>query len=235
VADRPRRSRSRHVRGGACGGSRGEAPDERLGQADTPRRRSRRGARLREHRAAGRRGGRLGNFVRIDMEDSSLVDATLRIYRGCARRATTTSAPSCRRTFTARRDLESLLPLRPNLRIVKGRVQGAGVDRVPKKADVGRCATTASSSAASRRPRSRQWPRTTSGGSRRRWRTVAGPTGWSSRCSTACGRSSSSTSSARAAGAGRDSLRPRLVPVPDAAAGRAAREPLFFVRSALEG
>jgi proline dehydrogenase len=38
-----------------------------------------------------------GNFVRIDMEDSSTTDDTLRLYRSCASPATRTSALSCRR------------------------------------------------------------------------------------------------------------------------------------------
>jgi len=63
----------------------------------------------------------LGNFIRIDMEQSSLVDATLRIYRrlresgrdsvGCVLQSYLYRSPA---------DLESLLPLAPNLRLVKG-------------------------------------------------------------------------------------------------------------------
>ena len=61
------------------------------------------------------------NFVRIDMERSSVVDATLRIYRRL--RASGRDNVGCvlqaylRRT---ERDLDELLPLRPNLRLVKG-------------------------------------------------------------------------------------------------------------------
>ena len=45
-----------------------------------------------------------GSFIRIDMEQSQFVDATLRIYRRLrATTASTTSAPSCRRTSTGRR------------------------------------------------------------------------------------------------------------------------------------
>src|SRR5262245_38712124 len=77
--------------------------------------------------------GRLGNFVRIDMEDSGLVDATLRIYRrllesghdnvGTVLQAYLYRAPG---------DLESLLPLRPNLRIVKGAYKEPAVVAYPK-------------------------------------------------------------------------------------------------------
>jgi proline dehydrogenase len=65
--------------------------------------------------------GRLGSFVRIDMEQSVHVDATLRIHErlhaaGHANVGTVLQS-YLRRTPA---DLERLLPLRPNLRIVKG-------------------------------------------------------------------------------------------------------------------
>ena len=64
---------------------------------------------------------RLESFVRIDMEQSSVVDATLRIYRrlrdGGHERVGTVLQSYLYRTGD---DLESLLPLRPNLRFVKG-------------------------------------------------------------------------------------------------------------------
>jgi proline dehydrogenase len=64
---------------------------------------------------------RLDSFVRIDMEQSSVVDATLRIYRrlrdGGHDRVGTVLQAYLYRTES---DLESLLPLRPNLRFVKG-------------------------------------------------------------------------------------------------------------------
>ncbi len=61
------------------------------------------------------------NFIRIDMEQSSYVDATLRIYRrlreaGLDRVGTVLQ--SC--LYRTPDDLESLLPLGPNLRLVKG-------------------------------------------------------------------------------------------------------------------
>jgi proline dehydrogenase len=64
---------------------------------------------------------RLGSFVRIDMEQSSVVDATLRIYRrlreaGHDRVGTVLQSY----LFRTEDDLASLLPLRPNLRFVKG-------------------------------------------------------------------------------------------------------------------
>ena len=81
--------------------------------------------------------GRLGNFVRIDMEDTPFVDVTLGSTAGCARPATTTSAPFSSRTSTGRADdLESLLPLEPNLRIVKGAYKEPADVAYPKKTDV---------------------------------------------------------------------------------------------------
>ena len=78
-----------------------------------------------------------GNFVRIDMEHSSVVDATLRIYRrlresgrenvGCVLQAYLYRTPS---------DLEALLPLAPNLRLVKGAYLEPPDVAYPKKPDV---------------------------------------------------------------------------------------------------
>jgi Proline dehydrogenase len=80
---------------------------------------------------------RLGNFIRIDMEDSRFVDATLRIYRhlraegrdnvGCVLQAY---------LYRSEEDLRDLLPLRPNLRIVKGAYLEPESIAYPRKADV---------------------------------------------------------------------------------------------------
>jgi proline dehydrogenase len=60
-------------------------------------------------------------FVRIDMEDSPRVDATLRVY-GRLRETGYTHTGIVLQSYLKRteRDLESLLPLRPAVRIVKG-------------------------------------------------------------------------------------------------------------------
>jgi proline dehydrogenase len=78
-----------------------------------------------------------GNFLRIDMEHSSVVDVTLRIYRrlresgrenvGCVLQAYLYRTPT---------DLEALLPLAPNLRLVKGAYLEPPDIAYPKKADV---------------------------------------------------------------------------------------------------
>jgi proline dehydrogenase len=81
--------------------------------------------------------GRLGNFIRIDMEDSSLVDPTLRMYRRL-REAGHDNVGTVLQAYLYRtpEDLELLLPLRPNLRIVKGAYKEPAAIAYPKKADV---------------------------------------------------------------------------------------------------
>jgi proline dehydrogenase len=80
---------------------------------------------------------RLGNFVRLDMEDYPLVDATLRIYRRL-RESGHDNVGTVLQSYLYRtpEDLESLLPLGPNLRIVKGAYKEPSSVAYPKKADV---------------------------------------------------------------------------------------------------
>jgi proline dehydrogenase len=87
-------------------------------------------------RLAGR-AAELGGFIRIDMEQSAFVDATLRIYRrlreaGLDRVGTVLQA-YLHRTAD---DLESLLPLAPNLRLVKGAYLEPPAVAFPSKSDV---------------------------------------------------------------------------------------------------
>jgi proline dehydrogenase len=80
---------------------------------------------------------RLGNFVRIDMEQSSFVAPTLRIFErlrrsghdkvGCVLQAYLYRSPE---------DLERLLPLEPNVRIVKGAYLEPASVAYPAKRDV---------------------------------------------------------------------------------------------------
>ena len=65
--------------------------------------------------------GSLGTFIRIDMEQSAYVDATLRTYRRL-RESGLEAVGTVLQSYLLRTeaDLEDLLPLRPNLRIVKG-------------------------------------------------------------------------------------------------------------------
>jgi proline dehydrogenase len=62
-----------------------------------------------------------GNFIRIDMEESSYVDATLRIYRRLRERGLDNVGTVLQSyLYRTDRDLESILDLGPNLRLVKG-------------------------------------------------------------------------------------------------------------------
>jgi proline dehydrogenase len=79
----------------------------------------------------------LGSFVRIDMEQSWFVDATLRIYRrlrdeGFENVGTVLQAY----LYRTPDDLESLLPLAPNLRLVKGAYLEPAQVAYPRKSDV---------------------------------------------------------------------------------------------------
>ena len=79
----------------------------------------------------------LGTFVRIDMEQSSVVDSTLRIYRRL-REDGLDSVGTVLQSYLYRsdRDLADLLPLRPNLRLVKGAYLEPAEVAYPRKADV---------------------------------------------------------------------------------------------------
>ena len=83
------------------------------------------------------RAAELGTFIRIDMEYSALVDPTLRIYRRL-REAGLDNVGTVLQSYLYRtpEDLESLLPLAPNLRIVKGAYLEPESVAYPKKADV---------------------------------------------------------------------------------------------------
>jgi proline dehydrogenase len=78
-----------------------------------------------------------GNFVRIDMEESGHVDATLRIYRALRESGhDNVGAVLQAYLFRAEEDLATLLPLAPNLRIVKGAYLEPPEIAYPKKRDV---------------------------------------------------------------------------------------------------
>jgi len=81
--------------------------------------------------------GTLGSFVRIDMEQSVYVDATLRLYerlRAAGHANVGTVLQSYLRRSPA--DLERLLPLQPNLRVVKGAYLEPASIALPEKRDV---------------------------------------------------------------------------------------------------
>jgi proline dehydrogenase len=78
-----------------------------------------------------------GNFIRLDMEHSGLVDQTLGIYRRLraeGRDAVGTVLQAY--LFRTPADLASLLPLQPNLRLVKGAYLEPPEVAYPRKADV---------------------------------------------------------------------------------------------------
>jgi proline dehydrogenase len=80
-----------------------------------------------------------GNFVRIDMEESNRVDDTLRIYRRL-REEGHDNVGTVLQSYLYRTpaDLAGLLPLRPNLRLVKGAYLEPADVAYPEKADVDR-------------------------------------------------------------------------------------------------
>ena len=84
-----------------------------------------------------RKAGAVGNFIRIDMEESKWVDATLRIYRRL-REAGHDNVGTVLQAYLYRteQDLESLLDLKPNLRLVKGAYLEPAEIAYPLKPDV---------------------------------------------------------------------------------------------------
>ena len=79
----------------------------------------------------------LGNFIRIDMEYSGVVDQTLGIYRRL-REGGLDNVGTVLQSYLYRTedDLESLLPLEPNLRFVKGAYLEPPDVAYPEKSDV---------------------------------------------------------------------------------------------------
>jgi proline dehydrogenase len=76
-------------------------------------------------------------FVRIDMEQSSFVDATLRTYRRLRENGLDAVGTVLQAyLYRTEHDLEELLPLQPNLRLVKGAYLEPPQVAYPRKADV---------------------------------------------------------------------------------------------------
>jgi proline dehydrogenase len=67
-----------------------------------------------------RRAAERGNFVRIDMEDHSCTDGTLRIYRKLHEEAGNVGVVLQSYLHRTIADINDLLPLRPNIRLCKG-------------------------------------------------------------------------------------------------------------------
>ncbi len=82
---------------------------------------------------------RVGNFIRIDMEESSRVDPTLRIYRRLRAEGRDNVGVALQAyLYRTEQDLDALLPLRPNVRLVKGAYLEPPDVAFPRKADVDR-------------------------------------------------------------------------------------------------
>jgi proline dehydrogenase len=79
-----------------------------------------------------------GQFIRIDMEQSEFVDATLAIYRRLREEASLENVGTVLQAYLYRTpaDLDALLPLEPNLRLVKGAYLEPAAIAYPHKADV---------------------------------------------------------------------------------------------------
>jgi proline dehydrogenase len=79
------------------------------------------------------------NFIRIDMEESARVDPTLRIYqRMRAEGYENVGTVLQSYLYRTQRDLDDLLPLKPNLRLVKGAYLEPANVAYPEKRDVDR-------------------------------------------------------------------------------------------------
>src|SRR3954463_9656319 len=83
------------------------------------------------------KGERLGNVpVWIDMENSPYVDPTLKLYRKSKERYKGVGIAIQAYLYRTAKDIESLIPLGPAVRIVKGAYLEAPEIAYPKKADV---------------------------------------------------------------------------------------------------
>lgn len=77
------------------------------------------------------------NFIRIDMEESERVASTLRIYRRLRERGHTNVGTVLQaHLYRTENDLAELLPLAPNLRLVKGAYLEPESVAYPRKSDV---------------------------------------------------------------------------------------------------
>jgi proline dehydrogenase len=82
------------------------------------------------------RAGERGNMVWIDMESSRYVDPTLALFRRARERSTRIGIALQAYLYRTEQDLESLIPLGPAIRIVKGAYLEPPDVAFPKKSDV---------------------------------------------------------------------------------------------------
>jgi proline dehydrogenase len=79
----------------------------------------------------------VGNFIRLDMEDSPTLEPTLRIFRRLREEGHTNVGTALQAyLFRTEDDLAALLPLAPNLRLVKGAYLESPEIAYPRKSDV---------------------------------------------------------------------------------------------------
>lgn len=85
-----------------------------------------------------RKAEQTGSFVWIDMEESPYVDDTLAVFRSA--RAASEKVGICLQSYLRRtpQDVESLLPIRPAIRLVKGAYREPESIAYPKKSDTDR-------------------------------------------------------------------------------------------------
>ena len=85
--------------------------------------------------ALAKRAEDIGSFFWIDMEESNYVDATLDVFR--AARAKHEKVGLCMQSYLRRTpaDLETLMPLKPAIRLVKGAYREPAEIAFPKKSD----------------------------------------------------------------------------------------------------
>ena len=228
----PGRSRRRRLRGGDRQDRVGEAARERRAEAHAPRPRDRRGARLRE-RAAPRRGTPTRTASSSGSTWSSSSSSTRRCGStgGFARRRHSTNVGTVLQAYLYRTpaDLEALLPLEPNLRLVKGAYLEPAAIAYPDKSDVDAAyerllermlAGGGHTAIATHDERLIEWAIAS--------RRAAGHPARPVRVPDALRRPAATAGRPRAArlqGARRDAVRAGVVPVPHAPPRRAPREP----------
>ena len=79
---------------------------------------------------------RANNYIWIDMEETKYVDSTLDLYRRLHRDHSNTGVCLQAYLYRTAEDLESVLPLRPGIRLVKGAYREPPDRAFPKKSDV---------------------------------------------------------------------------------------------------
>jgi proline dehydrogenase len=88
--------------------------------------------------ALAKRAAEIGSFVWIDMEESWYVDQTLALFRDIHAAGQRVGLAMQAYLYRTPKDVESLLPLKPTVRLVKGAYNESAEVAFPKKADTDR-------------------------------------------------------------------------------------------------